>query len=314
MASEGLIAGLAANWDDGKASALHTGQVTLKSLAAGLRGWMEGAPIGQLGRRIEEMREKVAEAARTTEADLRQGLAPELAELMEGTLAVYEGLEPVLDVLEGACADGNRAIKNMVCHLERARESLLESDRAMQAWLRAPVLRCPRCGAQPQGHNYVCPTCRVDMLYPDPESALDDSQTSAHLGPEFLVVFEAMGEVVRGDAPLSRLLATLQKLETKLCGWARMAEDEDTSNAQLTYALDTVADGARRALQGVAQMRGVSDTRRTRDLNEGWQVVFEASQQIRDAIPLIARATGAASRDHFASQARFEDAIIIEGD
>lgn len=315
MASEGLIGALAANWDDGRSATGRVGgPVTLKSLIVSLQAWMDGTSTVDLTPSLKQLREQVAEAARATELDLRQELAPELEASLRGSLEVYEDLDPVLEVLGKAYAAGNRAIKNMLALLEGAREDLRGHDEAMQAWLRAPVLRCPRCGRTPTNNAYVCPQCRVDMLYPDPESVLDDSQNSAQVGPEFVAVFEALSLVVRGEAPLSRLLAVLQGLEQSLSAWADIAEDEESSNVQLAYALDTVADAARRALQGTAQMRSVAQTRQTRDLNEGWHTVFEAAQEIRAAIPTLSKHAGAPAGDHFSTQARFQDAIILEGD
>ncbi len=316
MASEGLIAALAANWDGGDNSgALHTGPVTLANLTAALKLWMEGKPTPNLGSRIEQMRERVLEVARSTEQDLQGKLAPDLRGPLQASLDAYEGLDPVLEALAEAHAGGNRAVKNLVAFLEKTRTQLLECDQAMHAWLRAPVLRCPRCGLTRDSGGARCPDCNVDLLYPDPESALSDAQTSAHLGPEYIEVFQALSLVVEGEAPLSRLLGALDRLETMLRNWAMLAEAEETSNAQLTYALDTVADAARRSLEGAAQMRSVTQTRQTRDLNEGWRILFECAQDIRTSIPLIAKATGAAQRgDHFSTQERFQDSIVLDGD
>ncbi len=312
MAHEGLIAALASNWNDDDSTVVHRGPVTLKNIAASLRAWMNQQEVPNLGARLNEMRDRVLEVARSTEKDLAGQLAPDLREPLQASLDTYQHAEVLLDALVQAHEDGNRSVKNLVAGLDQARTRLLECDQQMQAWLRAPVLRCPKCGTQPQAKlGYRCPQCQVDMLYPDPESALDDSQTSAHLGPEYVAVFEALSLVVQGEAPLSRLLGALQPLEGMLENWARMAEGEETSNAQLTYALDTVADAARRSLQGAAQLRSVVDTRQTRDLNEGWRILFEGAQEVRQAIPLISKATGGRADDDFTHQ---HDSIFLQGD
>lgn len=315
MAHDGLIAALASNWDDDNSRLKHQGPVTLKNVAASSRAWMEGEAVPRLGARLEEMRERVLEAARTTEKDLAGTLADDLRTPLQASLDTYDQAEALLDALIQAHESGNRAVKNLITGLEQARTHLLECDQQMQAWLRAPVLRCPRCGLQPQARQgYQCPQCHVDMLYPDPESALDDSQTSAHLGGEYVAVFEALSLVVQGEAPLTRLLGALTPLETMLGNWARLAEAEESSNAQLTYALDTVAEAARRSLEGAAQMRSAVDTRQTRDLNEGWRILFESAQDVRQAIPLISKATGASGAGEFSRQEQFQDSIILEGD
>lgn len=314
MEHEGLIAALAANWNDGGTGVAHDrGPVTLKNLAASLNAWIDGQPVPNLGQRLEQMRVRVLDAARATEKDLSGTLADDLRGPLQASLDTYEQVESLLDALAQSHERGNRAIKNLVAGLDAARTRLLECDQAMQEWLRAPILRCPRCGTQPQGRlGYRCPHCQVDMLYPDPESALDDSQTSAHLGPEYMAVFEALSLVVQGEAPLSRLLGALGPLETMLGNWARIAEAEDSSNAQLTYALDTVADAARRSLAGTEQMRAVVETRQTRDLNEGWRVLFEAAQELQGAIPTIARGVGSSQRGGFTG-GNVLDSITLDG-
>jgi len=314
MANEGLIAALASNWNDDDSGVAHQGPVTLKNLAVSLRAWMAGETVPNLGPRLEQMRERVLDAARSTKKDLAGHLAEDLRAPLQTSLETYEQVEALLEALGQAHEDGHRAVKNLVAGLDSARTRLLECDQAMQSWLRSPVLRCPRCGTQPQSRlGYRCPSCQVDMLYPDPESALDDSQTTAHLGPEYIAVFEALSLVVQGEAPLTRLLGALQPLETMLENWARIAEAEESSNAQVTYALDTIAEAARRSLQGASQMRSVVDTRQTRDLNEGWRILFECAQDLRGAIPLIARGVGGSSKN-MAGEARWQDSITLDGD
>lgn len=310
MASESLISALAANWDgDGRAAEL--GPVTLRTLALGLRNWMQGTSSVDQGPRIAQLRASVAEVERSTRADLENPLAPDLEAPLRGSLEVYEDLLPILDAVARAYAKDNRNIEKMVELLDSSRAALLEYDQAMEAWLRAPVLRCPRCGNQPQGHHYVCARCQADMLIPDPESALSCSQTSASMGPEYVAVFEALSLVVKGEGRLSQLMAALGELEEQLGDWAEMAEDEESTSSQLTYALDTVADASRRSLEGAAQMRRAVDTRQTRDLNEGWLTIFNAHQEIQTAIPTLAKAAGGG--DHYAGQG-FQDSVSIEGD
>jgi len=314
MEHEGLIAALAANWNDDDARVAHSsGPVTLKNLAASLKAWIDGQPVPNLGQRLQQMLERVLDASRATEKDLAGALAEDLRGPLQASLDTYEQVESLLDALAQSHEDGNRAIKNLVAGLEAARTRLLECDQAMQEWLRAPIMRCPRCGTQPQARlGYRCPHCQVDMLYPDPESTLDDSQTSAHLGPEYMAVFEALSLVVQGEAPLSRLLGALGPLETMLANWARIAEAEDPSSSQLTYALDTVADAARRSLAGAEQMRAVVETRQTRDLNEGWRIMFEAAQDLQSAIPLIAKGVGGSQRGN-SSGGNVLDSITLDG-
>lgn len=309
----GLLAALAANWDDDGQGG-RDGTVTLKILTAQLKEWMEGKSTLDLLPRIKQLRLSVADAARATHEDLRQSLAPDLEQPLRGSLEVFEDLDPILAALEKAYARGNRSIQGVVDCLEESRADLLAHEQAMQEWLRAPVLRCPRCGRRPQQQERACAQCQVEMLYPDPESALDDSQMSAHLGPDFLAVFKVLSEVVRGDASLSRLPAALSQLESTVSGWADMAEDEETSNSTLAYALDTLAEAARRVLDGSAQMRSAVTSRQTRDLTEGWKTIFNAAQEIQGTIPILTQAAGAPKGDHFSTQARFTDAVIIEGD
>jgi len=311
MADEGLLSALQEEWGDERS--LANQPLTIKSLTGQLQLWLKNpeAKLAHLPSHLDQMQAKVRDAKRATEHDLSQQLEADLASLISHSIQDYADLEYYLGELAAGVRGADRErVADDLLQLRGAARSLADNQQAIADWMTAPVLRCPRCGSQERGpRDWSCASCGLQMLYPDP-GAPGTSRT-ATLGPEFKAVYDAYVNVVKGDKTLSVLAAPLKELEKMLENYADLSEAEMTSDASYSAALDGIAQASRDGLLGVRQMQDSFESRRTRDLHDGWQAIFEAALTLNDQVPALRKAAG----EQLPTAGGYtEDAIFLQGD
>lgn len=242
------------------------------------REWVDsGGEAAALLAGARALRAQAGRSRQETEKDLRtHALDPELREPMESSRDGFAGMEQALLGLEEALEAQDRdGAAWLLDSLEASARQVGDAGRAMKAWLEAPVARCPRCGAR---EGPVCEKCGLDLLVPDPQHATDRSLKSAVLPGTIAAVYRAYTAVISGETPLGSLYASLDALEAEM--------KEKRGHAAL-YARRTDSEAAERlvgtvdeVLAGAARMRQVAETRRMRDLNAGWELIFGSGQRV----------------------------------
>ncbi len=311
MADEGLLSALQEEWGDEKN--LANQPLTIKSLTSQVQLWLKKPEVklAHLPGHLEQMRAKVSEARQATEHDLQQQLEADLASLMRNSIQDYEDLGYYLgELAAGVRSADRRRVGDDLLQLRGAARSLSDNQQMIQDWMTAPVMRCPRCGGQERSaREWSCANCGLQMLYPDPGDG--GSQRSATLSKEFKNVYDAYVNVVKGERTLSVLGAPLKELEKLLETYADLSEAEMTTDAGYSAALDSLAQSARDGLYGVKQMQDALENRKTRDLHDGWQLIFESALAINDQVPALRKAAG----EHVPAASGYsEDAIYLQGD
>lgn len=312
MASNPLYAALESLFvEDGAVPNQAHQPLTLRTLIRGLETWSPGTRL-ELAQ-LEQLRGRVTEAVRQTEADLQHDRDEELAGYLQEMLSVYRELASRLQALTLALElSVSDKVQAELLQLTELHERLVHGDQAVQEWRAREVSRCLRCGRAESGQ---CPICSLETLYYDPDAGTRGPSVSTQLGPEYTAVFAAWQAVGAGDASLSALWAPVESLERLLRGYLRMTQHELTlgmAGEKVTRTLKRIALAAQQSLAGLAQMRSAQTTGRARDLNEGWLTVFEFAVEIQESIPELARALG--KQPPSAAGVDVQDSLLIDFD
>ena len=216
-------------------------------------------------------------------------LDPAFIELVGKNLADYEGVESCLErFIEGASTGNRDLCWEGLGELEGATEELKESGDAIADFINSGKPVCTRCASM--GPEPICPECKVDRLSLDPDPPY--SQSEAEVSVEVEAVFKAYSKVIQGKAPLADLIHELQGLEFSLLEAQALAEqglvsvgeqglESDKEREALTKAYQILLDSVNASLSGVEKVHGVVQSRSTRELNQGWRVIFENAVQMR---------------------------------
>jgi len=265
--------------------------LTVRTLIRLLDTWSPGSHA-DLPARLQQLLERVNDALRSTQEDLRQDRDEELAGYLHELQSVYADLALCLSSTRRALlAADSEAVWAEVGELRSLQERLVHWDRAVQEWNARVVLRCPRCG---RCHGDACTVCGLETLYNDTD-ALARPGSQARLGPEYTAVGQAWQAVLSGEATLASLWAPLEDLERLLRRYHSMAQHElkmGLAGDRVTRILKRIALAARESLAGAGQMRHAATSRRARDLNEGWDCLFDFALEIQETVPELARALG----------------------
>jgi rubrerythrin len=264
---------------------------TLKQVYAKLHNWVKDPQPSPelLTGEIEQVISRIQEATDAIERDLAaETAAPEFAALLEGNASAYGDLEESLEVIVAALSAQDRdQIQEELVYLKAGMATLRQYTEAIEQWLAAPMMRCPRCGTgeAEAARDAICPTCDLEMLYPDLQPDTQASRVFLNLGSEFIAVYRAYLAVLAGDLPLAELNVPLNVLESWLQRHARVSDlSRDT---QLQPQLYNVAGLCRQGLAGVEQMRTSFTSRETADLNAGWGQIFAAAQNLQRCLPQL---------------------------
>lgn len=283
--------------------------LTVRTLLRLLDSWTPGAHA-DLPARLQQLLERVQDALRHTQDDLRQDRDEELSGYLRELGLVYADLALCLQSTRRAVvAADSEAVWAEVSELRSLQERLIHWDRAVQEWNGRVVLRCPRCGRCGED---ACATCRLELLYNDADAR---PATPGSLGAEYAAVRQAWSAVLAGEATLATLWAPLDVLERLLRRYHSMAQDElklGMAGDRVTRILKRIALAARESLAGAGQMRHAATTRRARDLNEGWECIFDFGIEIRDCVPELQRALGRPSAQPTA--VGVQDSLLIDFD
>lgn len=269
---------------------------TLLGLIEWTRLWSEGTvSTDRLISAIGELTERCLRAARETARDLEdeETLEPSLVDTLEG---LKECFEDTTDELTRFLIQlrNNQAVEENVQALQSLQEEISQLSRCLEGWTSCREPLCVRCGSK--GPEITCRQGQLERLVPDPQPEPD--VRSAHLGPQYLTLYQAYRDIINGDRSLATLEGRLQPLETELRQMLRLSRESG-------FPLQTEAE---LGLRGLAQMRTALSSRRTSDLNEGWSQVFSCAAALMEKLPDLLRQSGrpAEARD-LENSRRFED-------
>lgn len=219
----------------------------------------------------------------------------------------FEMGQALLGLEEAVRAEDHHGSAALLDSLEAVARRVGDAGRAMTTWLQAPVSRCPRCGARGEP---VCKTCGLDLLIPDPEHALNRNLRSAVLPPTFAGVYRAYTAAISGEGSLQTLYASLDGLE------AEMQEKRGYAVAYGRYmdsvAAERLVATLEEVLAGVERMRRVTETRRMRDLNAGWELIFGSGQRVDTDTSGVLEEAGREGAEHVVH--RISDTVVLEGE
>jgi len=296
--------------EDGQGPNLSHQPVTIRAVIKLLEAWKPG-PSSELAGRLQEMRERVLEAARSTEDDLQQDRDDELVGHLEELLTVYVEMASRLRASEKAVeAQDAGLVMAETGRLKALLERLKAGDAAITEWNGREVPRCPRCGRSGDASS-SCTACGLELLYYDPTAR---NAREARFGPEYSAVQDAWNEVSAGEATLSTLWPTLQPLETMLRRYLRMTQQElslGMAGERVQAALERIASASQGSLDGLARMRRAEASRRLFDLHEGWAIVVTEGLVIQESIPQLSRALGGKPAD---TAVQTHDELVIDFD
>lgn len=287
--------------------------LTVRTAIKQLASWTPGAP-GDLAARLHQLVERVQDAHNHTHADLQVDRDEELAGYLRELHVVYAELSLSLQSVRRAVqVEDTEAVQAEVVELRSLLARLSHWDGAVKEWNERVVLRCPRCG---RTGGDVCTNCRLELLYSDTD-ALARPGVQARLGPEHTAVFKTWNAVASGEASLSSLWAPLEALEIQLRRYAAMTRSElavGMAGDKVTRILKRIALASQESLSGAAQMRQAASTRRARDLNEGWDCVFDFAVEIQECVPELARALGRPGSSAAPVSVQVQDTLLIDFD
>lgn len=264
---------------------------TLKQVCLQLRAWVDDPQPSPdtLILQVERLISDIQQAAEAIERDLTtETAAPEFAALLEGNVTAYADLEQSLEEVAAALAAHDVAqVEEELLYLKAGMATLRQYTEAIEQWLAAPLMRCPRCGSgeADAGEDAICTACDLDMLYPDLQPDTHASRQFLNLGAEFVSVYRAYLGVLAGDVPLAELHAPLSLLEAWLQRHAQVAKLSRDSGLQ--PQLYNVAALCAQGIAGVQQMRTSFESRETADLNAGWAQIFSAAQNLQRCLPQL---------------------------
>lgn len=204
-------------------------------------------------------------------------LGVELSALIERNLGACQ----VLDETLGKLADS--ADQETIATFERAIGEFLESADRLAEFSSSPVPLCPRCGSK--GDTLICDACALDRLIPDPD-VHDMEYNRAHVGEEFLAVYQAYAAVVEGEGGLDHLIGALQGLELSLLEAQALAEQAAEDSPPHQELLNII----NLAIEGVNRMHEVQENRLTRELHQGWNQIFGAALVVHQLLALAQQA------------------------
>jgi hypothetical protein len=296
--------------EEGQGPSLEHQPVTIRAVLKLLEAWKPG-PSAELAARLQEMRERVLGAARSTEEDLQLDRDPELEGYLEELLTVYVEMASSLRAGEKAIEAQDAAqVEAATTRLRGLLERLRAQDAAVTEWNGREIPRCPRCGRSGDATT-SCTACGLELLYYDPTAR---NPREARFGPEYSTVQEAWNAVAAGEATLNTLWPTLQPLETLLRRYLRMAQQElslGLAGERVQAALERIATASQGSLDGLARMRRAEASRRLFDLHEGWAIVISEGLVIQESIPQLSRALGGKPTDTAVST---QDELAIDFD
>lgn len=237
------------------------------------RGWLDGDCHAQdlrsaITALLDPLRGRVAAE------DVPEHIDPELKQLRETLIAGFEATEDALLELDQAIVEQEaQAVKAALKVLEETAVEVRDAESELDAWVRAPVARCPKCGTTgPE----VCELCQAERLLPDPDFTPISIPES--LGPDYVAVLESYLEVLSGEGRLDKLWHRLDGLEGTLEQMQTLA-DRARKNAP-GYA-SQVQRAVNSSHSGLERMRAVAESRQTADLNQGWAEVLQGALDLQ---------------------------------
>lgn len=264
-------------------------------MVAEIEQWLQRGQAGSaemLTSRLEQLQGSIQDAAREIESDLEaRPAAPEFRELLTGSAGAYADLDECLEEILVALAAGDREqLEDELLYMKAGMASLRQYTDAIEQWLVAPILRCPRCGATDGDPEEICRHCDLELLYPDLQPDTRASREFVTLGAPYVQVYQAYLAVLAGDRPLAELGQPLHELLRWLEPYLNMSRL--TRETHLVEQLQTVERSCQRVRSGVEQMSLCFEGRETSDLNEGWHTIFEAGAELQRLMPQLLRDLG----------------------
>lgn len=258
--------------------------VTLAQLRQEIEAWLE-RPVQEddLPLRIESLRAAVREA----EEALRQELesreqTSELEALFSGAVEAYQEMETCLEAIsEGVRGSDKRVVAERLARLNEAGESLRERTEGVENWLSDSQARCPQCGFGSKDPSQLCPTCELELLYPDLSPDPQSGREFLTLGPDYLSVYKTYLAVLEGQSSLSELRSPLQRLQEIVVNFSSSLR----SHAQVHEACGQI-------LAGVGQMATSFTSHEAADLNQGWFRIFCAAGELQQLLKPLLQESG----------------------
>ena len=213
----------------------------------------------------------------------------ELLSLFEDCFEQYESLENALNraaqtLREGASREALLVVLQQVDQSALALQSVSEEIVEITA---CGALVCPHCGMP--GQTPLCPNCGVDCFYPDTEEPLEPLGALV-LPTAYREVHTRYSAVLRGEGLLEELLESLDPLEQALEESEEMVQQmasDRPEDDRIALLVDVVDD----CLEGIAQMRAVVESRKVRDLHEGWANLATSSVELCQLLPSLSHGT-----------------------
>ena len=234
----------------------------------------------ELHRHVERMRNRIQETLRDRQGNYdgrRNALHADVSACIERNLSACRDIDASLQ------AFGETGTSESLDMYERAIGEFFESSDRLTELARSSQPLCPACGSS--GPETICPACSVDRLIPDPDFA-DEDFDQAVVNEEFMAVFQSYQAVVEGRGTLADLSQNLQPLEFSLLEAQALVEQAVEDNPDDSDQ-QTLLQAITHALEGVQRMHEVEQNRLTRELNQGWVLVFRGAKAVNELLPRL---------------------------
>ena len=258
--------------------------LTLKQIALDINHWCDNPSQGDLPQKIQLILASVREQSSAITID--PTVVPELSNLLQGSIRSYQALAECLEeILVGIKCQNVVDVEAELLYLKAGMCSLRQYTEAIELWLMAPTLRCPRCGSATPAHDDICDKCDLEMLLPDLSPSSKSNRSFLSLGPEYMAVYKTYISVLAGETPLDQLVTPLQELRNFFAPYLRMANL--TNEEALRQRLKRVEKLCLDSLSGIEQMDACFQTREASDLNQGWLTIYNSSAELKEALPSL---------------------------
>lgn len=258
---------------------------TIKGLIRYLKRWIErdeSAPSDGLVSGCREMARKLEIARIDTQRELKTTgeTDAELSEPVLRSIEAYQEIkEIVLDIANLAESREREGTQELLEELEDAAQYLKEAQEDLVDWLSHPTLRCPRCGAADED---PCPSCALELLYPNPNGGSGAKDPAAYLPQEYGAMFQAYISVRDGELTLSHALErTSPAVKRNVDGLTTMVNASLVKDPESETLLETQQTLASLA-EGLERMNGTRYTRKMADLQDGWLMVFRNAVKLEE--------------------------------
>jgi len=262
---------------------------TLAQIYEEIEQWIQSPALSHLGIRLDGLVATIREAAFALDRDLESGRpTEEFIVLLQATREAYHDLESCLEEIQGGVAAFNLPIvAEELRYLRAATTNLRQCTEAIESWLEAPQLRCPKCGFGSEMADKLCPKCGLALLYPDLEPDFQSARQFLRLGPDYIAVYKVYIAVLAGEANLVDLQEPLLQLRAIVKGYPRLSGAGADAEQRAVFL--ELKELCQEVSTGINQMGEAFNSKETSDLNQGWLRIFEAAGRLQALLtPLLA--------------------------